>query len=95
MILHNLASAFVELNRYVEAEANFKKSLAVLQSAPAEVEPWRLEMTKKSYADFLHRIGRLKEAQEIGAQPKGEASIKAPALQQQPPAGGAAPRHPS
>jgi tetratricopeptide (TPR) repeat protein len=95
VILHNLASAFVELNRYVEAEANFKKSLAVLQSAPAEVEPWRLEMTKKSYADFLHRIGRLKEAEEIGAQPKGEANIKVPALQEQLPASEAASRHPS
>jgi len=95
VILHNLAAAYVELSRYVEAEENFKKSLAVLQSAPAEVEPWRLETTRKSYADFLHRTGRLKEAEEMGTQPKGEASIKAPALQQQLPAGGAAPRRPS
>ena len=95
VILHNLAAAYVELSRYAEAEANFKKSLAVLQTAPAEVEPWRLETTRKSYADLLHRIGRSKEAEEMATQSKGEASIKAPALQQQLPAGGAASRHPS
>ena len=95
VILHNLASAYVELSRYVEAEANFKKSLAVLQSAPAEVEPWRIEMTRKSYADLLHRTGRSKEAEEMATQSKGEASIKAPALPQQLPAGGAAPHPPS
>lgn len=95
VIFHNLASAYVELSRYVEAEANLKRSLALLQSAPAEVEPWRLEMTRKSYADFLHRTGRLKEAEIKGPKSRGEASIKTPALQQQLPAGGAAPHRSS
>jgi tetratricopeptide (TPR) repeat protein len=91
VVLHNLAAAYVELSRYVEAEENFKKSLAVLQSAPAEVEPWRLETTRKSYADFLNRMGRLKEAEEMGIQLKSKASIKVPALQQQLPVGGVSP----
>lgn len=95
VILHNLATAYVELTRYAEAEANYKKSLAVLQSAPAEVEPWRLETTRKSYADLLHRTGRSKEAEEMATQSKGEASFRAPALPQELPAGGAAPRRPS
>jgi len=92
VILNNLAASYVELARYAEAEARFKQSLAVLQSAPAEGEPWRLETARKSYADLLRRTGRSKEADELESRSKRATSTKAPALQQQLPADGAAPR---
>ncbi len=66
-ILHNLGSSYVELGRYKDAEKYFKESIAVLTSVGREVEPWRVNTAKKSYADLLRRTGRTEEAKKLEA----------------------------
>lgn len=81
-ILHNLGTSFIELGRNKEAEESFKQSIAVLTSAGSEVEPWRIETAKKSYAELLRKTGRAKEAPELEApalQPGAPANTPRPA----------------
>jgi hypothetical protein len=46
-------------------EPLLKQSLDLLESTPAEVEPWRVRTARKSYADLLRRMRRIKEADEM------------------------------
>jgi len=73
VILHNLAMSYAGEGRNAEAEERFRQSVAVLESAPG-VEPWRLETARHSYAEFLRRTGRAKEARELESRWKGARS---------------------
>lgn len=66
-ILHNLAATYEELGQDAEAEQTFKSALAVLISGGTSVEPWRVETARRSWAKFLRKKGREKEAQAIEA----------------------------
>ncbi|WMW81844.1 tetratricopeptide repeat protein [Undibacterium cyanobacteriorum] len=65
VILHNLAYNQMDMGRYAESESNFKESLAVMRSAPNEIEAWRLRRVKSSYALLLRKLGRESEAVAI------------------------------
>jgi tetratricopeptide (TPR) repeat protein len=62
VILFNLAYAHYDSGDMVAAESGYRQSLAALESAPAEVEPWRVRTVKKSYAQLLEKLGRNEEA---------------------------------
>lgn len=64
-IHHNLATTYQELGRDAEAETSFKTALAILTSGGASVEPWRVATARRSYAKYLRKVGREKEAQEL------------------------------
>lgn len=62
VILHNLAYNEMEMARFGDAEVHFKESLAVMRSAPNEIESWRLKRVKTSYAILLRKMGREADA---------------------------------
>jgi tetratricopeptide (TPR) repeat protein len=72
VVLYSLALSYSEIGDVKRAEALFKQSLAILRSAPDEVEAWRLRTVTTNYAQLLRRSGRALEADELERRSEGQ-----------------------